>query len=214
MLKEQNLLLNSFDDNANSLENTTAVPDSPPKKTLLDDDEPIPVSDEPVDLSRNLSQISIPTAPTPQENKNKDILAEFDVITNKNDDDDDEFALLAAESVSKTPTAPILCPISLTNGTDEALTDWKPFGEPIRKTEESFQEESDDPFDTTFADNILPGKAELKVIENEILTANVVDFNSEISEKFSEIINKVSIQVINPGGERESISSLDRISGI
>lgn len=205
--------MGSFDDNANSVVNTTAVPDSPPKKTLLDDDEPIPLPDEPVDLTKTLHQISSPAPPVEasKENKNEDILAEFDVIKKKDeDDDDDEFALLAAESLSKTPAALAPTLVSLTNGTVDKPSDWKPFGEAAKETEE----ESDDPFDTTFADNILPGKAELKVIEQEILKADDVDFNPRAAEKFNEIVSKVSIQVTDPGGQRESISSLDRVSGM
>lgn len=71
-----------------------------------------------------------------------------------------------------------------------------------------------DPFDTAFAENILPGKAELKIIESEILNSeNDIDFNPRAEERISEIINKVSIQVTGPAGQRESVSSLDRISG-
>lgn len=206
ILKEQNLLLGSFDDNANSITNT--VPDSPPKKTLLDEDEPIPLSDEPVDLSKTLHQIPVQTPPKEKDNKNEDILAEFDVIKKKEDiDDDDEFALLAAESLCKTLATPALSSAPLTNGTVEELSNWKPFDE----TQEECGDE-DDPFDTKFAENILPGKAELKIIEEEILSADV-DFNPRVSDKFNEIISKVSIQVTDPGGQRESISSLDRVSG-
>lgn len=42
--------------------------------------------------------------------------------------------------------------------------------------QDDFELEADDPFDTTFAENILPGKAELKLIEKDILD-NDVDFN-------------------------------------
>lgn len=72
----------------------------------------------------------------------------------------------------------------------------------------------DDPFDTTFAENILPGKAELKLIENEILNASdEFDFNPRSQEKLSELIKStVSIQITDPTGQRESVSSLDRIS--
>lgn len=219
VLREQNLLLGSFD-NANSVTTATAVPDSPPKKTLLDEDEPISISDEPVDLSKTLHQISVPLASAPKEdnkeNKKEDILAEFDVIKKDEpaEDDDDEFALLAAESLSKTPLAPTVSPVPLINGTAEKPSDWKPFGDEERETEKDLVEETDDPFDTTFAANILPGKAELKVIEKEILDANDLDFNPRATEKFNEILNKVSIQVTNPGGQRESISSLDRVSGM
>lgn len=191
VLKEQNLLLGSFDDNANSV----SLPDSPPKKTLLDDDEPPPLADEPVDLSKSLHLVAPP--PPPQEDKeNDDIVAD---VTQE----EDEFALLAAESLAKTPTKTAAVP--LTNGTVERPTDWKPFAET--------NEENLDPFDTTFAENILPGKAELRVIEKEILEANDLDFNPRAGEKFNEIVNKVSIRVTDPGGQRGSISSLDRVSG-
>lgn len=72
-----------------------------------------------------------------------------------------------------------------------------------------FEADTDDPFDTTFAENILPGKAELKIIEDEILNTEISEI---VEEKFSDlIISKVSIHVTNPTGERESISSLDRV---
>ena len=72
----------------------------------------------------------------------------------------------------------------------------------------------EDPFDTSFAENILPGKAELKVIENEILKEeSEFVFDSPGDDKLSQIISKVSIKVTDPAGQRESISSLDRVSG-
>lgn len=84
-----------------------------------------------------------------------------------------------------------------------------------RATEDldDFNDIDNDPFDTAFAENILPGKAELKLLENEILNANEENaFRPE--DKLKQILNsKVSIHLTNPGGERESISSLDRIAG-
>lgn len=208
VLREQNLLLGSFDDNANSIP-VAAGSDSPPKKTLLDDDEPPPLPDEPVDLSRTLHTIPVQTK-NEETGEKEDILAEFDVIKQTaQEDEDDEFALLAAESLSKAPVA--VPPVVLANGTAEKPGDWKPFGE-VEPGEDAA--ENDDPFDTTFADNILPGKAELKVIESEILNADDLDFDPRAGEKFHEILNKVSIHVTDPGGQRESVSSLDRISGI
>lgn len=211
------MLLGSFDDNANSVPGTaTTDAESPPKKTLLDDDEPPPLPDEPVDLSRTLHQIPVATPKQgqgePEDRQKEDILAEFDVIKNKDDDDDDEFALLAAESLSKTAPTLAPSPAPLTNGTVEKPPDWKPFGEPVKGSEEEGFE-ADDPFDTTFADNILPGQAELKVIEKEILNAGDLDFDPRAGEKFNEIINKVSIQVTDPGGQSEPVSSADRVSG-
>jgi hypothetical protein len=73
---------------------------------------------------------------------------------------------------------------------------------------------SEDPFDTSFAENIAPGKAELKIIESEILREeNDLDFDPRAEDKLSQIITKVSIKVTDPAGQRESISSLDRVSG-
>lgn len=77
------------------------------------------------------------TPVTPVENKpfqarkdsGKDILEEFDVIAKDEPlEDDDEFALLAAESLSKAPVvpAPSIVPES---GRAQLEDSWKPFGD-------------------------------------------------------------------------------------
>lgn len=80
---------------------------------------------------------------------------------------------------------------------------------PDNKSEEFTADEDVDPFDTTFAENILPGKAELKIIENEILNGveDNLNFQSDIQH---EILQKVSIQVTNVTGQQETA---DKISG-
>lgn len=186
-------------------------------KSLLDEDESLPI-DVPIDLSgASLHQV-IPqeTENAPEENLTdvkKNIVQEFDVLK---DDEDDEFAQLAAESITKTPVniisdlpkeVPIDIPTTFEVEFEENPEENFNAGFEV----DNFEVDTDDPFDTTFADNILPGKAELKLIENEILNAES-DINQEVEQKFSDlIISKVSIHVTNPTGERESISSLDRV---
>lgn len=227
------MLLGSFDfdDNGNATENTGKFLDqkyleykyyfllvivpvdlvsSPQNKTLLDDDS-IPFEDAPIDLSINLS-VALQSAAAEEKhhqdtNPTKDIVAEFDVI--KDDEEDDEFALLAAESLTRKPPSSqvILPPVDI-----QAQQITEAFEVEFEQTEFEIPEGDDiDPFDTTFAENILPGKAELKIIEDEIL--NTIQENvPSFGETYSQIIKStVSIHLTNPTGERESISSLDRV---
>jgi len=73
-----------------------------------------------------------------------------------------------------------------------------------------------DPFDTTFAENILPGKAELKLIENEILGSSDLDINEAriLSRSDSDfdfnpredeerVLSTVSIQITDPTGQEK-----------
>ncbi|GFG35784.1 hypothetical protein Cfor_03953 [Coptotermes formosanus] len=73
-----------------------------------------------------------------------------------------------------------------------------------------------DPFDTSFAENILPGKAELKLIENEILGSSDLDINEAriLSRSDSDfdfnpredeerILSTVSIQITDPTGREK-----------
>lgn len=179
--------------------------------------------DEPIDLSKTLHQIS--TSVTPKEDKpTRDIVAEFDIIAKKTpeDEEDIEFELLAAESLAKPITSTQIIPLAPSTqfcGTNSLQDSWNAFSDDkndnkslIDKDEVNFE---DDPFDTTFAENILPGKVELKLIENEILNSvdDDFDFNPRAEEKLAELLkNKVSIHVTDPSGARESVSSLDRIS--
>jgi hypothetical protein len=71
-----------------------------------------------------------------------------------------------------------------------------------------------DPFDTSFAENILPGKAELKLIENEILGGSDLeinearilsqsdsDFDFNPREDEERVVSTVCIQITNPAGQ-------------
>ncbi|XP_050307878.1 protein stoned-A [Anthonomus grandis grandis] len=159
ILKERDLLLGSFDgsDPSAATSELATSPEKPPK-TLLDDDE-IPLPDEPIDLSKSLY---IPPPQPSVETTQQNILKEFE-----EDEDDKEFEALAAESLAKPLTnvvsSEVLQKVS-TAVVVEGSTDWKPF-----ENHADVSDNYDDPFDTTFAENILPGKAELKLLEKDLL---------------------------------------------
>lgn len=125
----QNLLLESFDDGT-QLQNE-CEPISEPVKTLLDDlADDIP--DVPIDLSvslhialqkehqEHLEQQELETA-----DANKEILSEFDVL----DNEDDEFAELAAESLTKKDEAHHITNVDPVEYSIEVSTDWAAFEE-------------------------------------------------------------------------------------
>lgn len=173
----------------------------------MDDDAPNPLADEPIDLSKNLQPIHVFEKPS------ENITKEFNNILKVDDEADEDFALLAAENLAKTPTVAAVSVPSVIPTTPQVVeeTNWAAFQEEkaVPHEDESFDK---DPFDTTFAENIVPGKAELKIIEKEILKQeNDFDFDPRATDTFAQI--KVKINVTDPAGERESISSIDRILG-
>ena len=170
----QNLLLDDFNESETLTEGDVTGEALEVEKTLLDDDSDLP--DIPVDLTK-LPPV-LPRPVTPTANGHVDIkpaeapldLSEFEVLKEKSileeipDLDDAEFDITGAADEP---------PVSLQAAED-------PFGtkEPgevnfeAEIIEASFEAATfvneEDPFDTTFADNILPGKAELKFIEKEL----------------------------------------------
>lgn len=68
------------------------TPDQPPK-TLLDEEAPPDLSNEPIDLSKSLYIPPIPVTPSPLSSCGPDL----------EDNEDDEFAQLAAENLTKEP---------------------------------------------------------------------------------------------------------------
>lgn len=221
-------------------------------KSLLDDDaEDIP--DVAVDLSVSLHTQFIQKNPESEKptdilDNQKDILNAFDTFAQE--DDDDEFAQLAAESLVKPIAAEI--PVIPTLPTEPVVVEgsWSAFEDakakpnrpppprpasgpnlnPTAATDDlsqdpdslsDFECDGPDPFDTAFAENILPGKAELKQIEDEILNSQPggipnsdsdFDFDPRADEK-PYINNRrkssVHIHVTDPTGIRESISGFD-----
>ncbi|KAL3265338.1 hypothetical protein HHI36_009546 [Cryptolaemus montrouzieri] len=190
--KERDLLLGSFDDNANSIaECIKDTPTSPPK-TLLDEDAPLDLSSAPIDLSQSL-YIPPPVTPSPQ--------PETGVISSQDLDEleDDEFAQLAAENLNKEPVNIIESLPPVTPLAADVVEDvWGAFSDDKNQFQANFDDSEqleieEDPFDTTFAENLLPGKAELKQIESEILNSQE-DFEVKPEQqKLLHILKKLSV---------------------
>lgn len=88
------------------------------------------MSDEPIDLSKTLHQITLPVKGNQFKlSESKDILSEFDLINKHQtpeDEDDKEFELLAAESLSK----PTIVSASIPIGTEALATEsWNAFSD-------------------------------------------------------------------------------------
>lgn len=160
---QQDLLLDDFDAAEQPAETAAPV-----EKTLLDDDSDLP--DIPVDLTKLPAVLPVTPVTPAQEATEKPSdgpldISEFEVLKEKTVleeiPDLDEFDLEAAPDES----------IHLDQADDPfAAKESDDFhGEIIEVSFEAatFVDEAD-PFDTTFAENILPGKTELKFIEKEL----------------------------------------------
>lgn len=149
--KPVDLLLGSFDElspRAADLDQAAGGNTSEePVKTLLDEDVDIDLPASPVDVADTLSilqkineTVQAAQIPKAPEKTSTPILEKFG-IDELLDGEEDEFAALASESLAKSPL----------------------------KSHNNLQPAAEDPFDTSFAEQVLPGKCELKLIENEIL---------------------------------------------
>lgn len=185
--QKRDLLLGSFDELEKSDEPVSVI-NTQPLKSILDEESEF-VSDE-IDLSINLATTlphpsplverkDLGTSKEVQDKQcSKSIVEEFDIVgqadlppssvVDVDDELDDEFAALAHESVLKESTKDPL-DSSVCEGDDGV-----------------------DPFDTTFASNVLPGKFELKLIEEEILLKEH-DFPSITLPKHLENIPSVRL---------------------
>ena len=141
------------------------------EKSLLDDDCDLP--DIPIDLTKLPPVLTRPVTPANAENNHNDEnkpldISEFEFLKDKTilDEipvlDDEEFDLNA-------PAEPVVL-----EEADDPFAEKHPENIEVQDdlVEVSFEAATfvneEDPFDTTIADNILPGKTELKVIEKEL----------------------------------------------
>ncbi|KAK0158611.1 hypothetical protein PV328_009589 [Microctonus aethiopoides] len=195
--KIPDLLLDDFNTDETVCETISTQP-CEVEKTLLDDDDNTELQDIPIDLT-NLPPIIKPETyiNTHTELSSADLgvpidISEFEVIKEKKileeiPDLDDEFDL----------DGPIDESIQLVDADD-------PFAEKesvdvnvnTEIIEASFEAATfvneEDPFDTTFAENLVPGKAELKFIEKEL---------EELELKKKELPeSEVSISLTDPSG--------------
>ncbi|KOX72405.1 Protein stoned-A [Melipona quadrifasciata] len=174
---QQDLLLDDFEEPEQSVDSGNVVAEPVEvEKTLLDDDSDLP--DIPVDLTKLPPVLPRPVSPAVNqenvaENKSSDIgpldISEFELLKEKTileeipDLDDAEFDLEAA------PDEPVRL-----EEVDDPFKAKEPEAVDFQSqiVEASFEAatfvDEEDPFDTTFAENILPGKTELKFIEKEL----------------------------------------------
>ncbi|KAJ6636948.1 Protein stoned-A, partial [Pseudolycoriella hygida] len=173
----QNLLLESFDEGTQIT--SESEPIAEPIKTLLDDPaDDIP--DIPIDLSISLHIALQKEQQVQQEQEvvdpNKEILSDFDTL----EDENDEFAELAAESLTKKDEVQHITNVDPVDSI-EVSTDWAAFEEqksekakpqrppPPRpeaisqivtaqlylEDDDAFDNIGDDPFDTTFVEKVI-----------------------------------------------------------
>ncbi|KAK0163183.1 hypothetical protein PV327_006891 [Microctonus hyperodae] len=184
------LLLDDFNTDETVCENISTQP-CEVEKTLLDDDDNTELQDIPIDLT-NLPPIIKPETciNNHTESSSTDLgapidISEFEIIKEKKileeiPDLDDEFDL----------DGPLDESIQLVDAADPfAEKDSVDVNVDTEIIEASFEAATfvneEDPFDTTFAENLVPGKAELKFIEKEL---------EELPE------SEVSISLTDPSG--------------
>ncbi|CAG9823027.1 unnamed protein product [Phaedon cochleariae] len=162
VLKERDLLLGSFDEGADLVIGTASAVAEPIPKTLLDED-PIPLPEAPIDLSNPIPYPqALPIVTTSDNTANtaadhSDILKEFDVTAPVEDEDDLEFEALAAESLSKAAVAPEQSLPINTGANFAGEVEWGAFDAEFEKTAVEDEEVPEvDPFDTAFADKVIP----------------------------------------------------------
>lgn len=233
--KPVNLLLKSF-------ESTPDVKfvNEKPIKTLLDDDPDLPTDALPLTIVTPIEILPQPIVEDDQKTPQQDIsqiINEFDsplilseTLNTKlqlNDDIDDEFAALAAESLSKSPLPEDIDPFDTSfadhlvpevnnlnikkekinqqiderSGEKEFFETVRPLSlehrdllggsttdlsiighHPIEPHNTKQENTQIDPFDTSIAESLLPGKGELKLLEKELLDDSKVPKKTFIEE--------------------------------
>ncbi|KAL1455324.1 hypothetical protein WDU94_009427 [Cyamophila willieti] len=181
--KPVDLLLASFDEQSTTaadLENVSKTLEEP-VKTLLDEEVDLNLPTSPVDVTDTLSILqkineTVLAAPIPQapEKKATPVLEKFG-IDELIDGEPDEFAALASESLAKSPL-----------NAHKNFPGIKPQRPPPPSAINVQVELGDpeDPFDTSFAEKVLPGECELKLIEKEILEKDESEFTQSERVKF------------------------------
>ncbi|XP_047533795.1 protein stoned-B-like [Vanessa atalanta] len=216
------LLLDSEDKETITVKTTTV--NEPVEKSILDIDTDIPIN-TPIDLS-----VSLHTALIQQK---KDISEEdlpADVSEEKTKESEeievDEFTLLAAESLEVKASINKLEEKEI-NIEPVLQESWSAFE--ADKNETVFAEgivedqldvldpyiDQDDPFDTSFADAVIPTTNFEQVKQEAVILEDDDDFDPRAEEVQIKLNNRrkssVRIHLINPSGIRESITSDDLV---
>lgn len=254
--KPVNLLFESFDENTPNVN----LVDDKPIKTLLDDDPDLPADALPLTLVTPIEikphSVEEEGIKTSQQDISQ-IINEFDsplilsdTINSQlqlEDDIDDEFAALAAESLSKSPLpedvdpfdtsfadhlVPAVNELSIrTEQTSQSIdekTAEKEFFETVRPLSLEHRDllggsttdlsiighhpiephnpvtetTQIDPFDTSIAESLLPGKGELKLLEKELLEHTklpckkiIIEEDDEFDPRAEEIVRPVELNL-------------------
>ncbi|XP_049875602.1 protein stoned-B-like [Pectinophora gossypiella] len=196
-----------------------AAVSEPVETSILDADSDIPIT-TPIDLSVSLHTSLI------QQSKNasqEDLsLRNEEFGGNKEEEELDEFALLAAESLEASAEVTKLEENQIK--VEPVLQEsWSAFE--ADKSDSVFAEcivedqidvidpylDQDDPFDTSFAEAVVPGSKEQQVKHEAIILEDDDDFDPRAEEVQSRLNNRrkssVRIHLTNPSGLRESITS-------
>ncbi|CAH2090655.1 unnamed protein product [Euphydryas editha] len=216
------LLLDNVDNEVTPVK-TTHVSE-PVEKSILDIDSDIPIS-TPIDLS-----VSLHTALIQQQKKDisqEDLPAAVNEEDTKKDSEKteiDEFTLLAAESLEVKASVTKLEEKEIK--VEPVLQEsWSAFE--ADKNETVFAEgivedqldvidpyiDQDDPFDTSFADAVVPTTRFDQIKQEAVILEDDDDFDPRAEEVQIRLNNRrkssVRIHLINPSGIRESITSDD-----
>ncbi|XP_028159189.1 uncharacterized protein LOC114351988 [Ostrinia furnacalis] len=195
----------------------------PAEQSILDIDADLPIT-TPIDLSVSLHTSLI------QQNKSddkEDIFASDSNNKNANEEDElDEFALLAAESlevsgeVTKLKNKEIKVEPVLQESWSafEADKNESVYAECIIEDEIDVIDpyvDQDDPFDTSFADAVIPVNLSQQVQKEAVILEDDDDFDPRAEENRARLNNRrkssVRIHLTDPSGLRESITSDDII---
>ncbi|XP_052742316.1 protein stoned-B-like [Bicyclus anynana] len=216
------LLLESTD--GEPLPISTSAVSEPVEKSILDLDTDVPIT-TPIDLSVSLHTSLI-------QQKKAESLEETTVLpievteTNSAETEIDEFALLAAESLEVKSTVIKLEEKEI--AVEPVLQEsWSVFE--ADKNESVFAEgivedqldvidpylDQDDPFDTSFADAVIPATHHKEIKQEAVILEDDDDFDPRAEEVQIHLNNRrkssVRIHLINPSGVRESITSDDTL---
>lgn len=199
---------------------TLAATEEPTEKSILDTDADIPVT-TPIDLSVSLHTSLIRSHIKADGDNPNDLTTEK---KQNSEDEFDEFTLLATESLEVNTKITRLDKEEIK--LEAVVQDsWSAFE--ADKNESVFAEcivedqidivdpyfDLDDPFDTSFADALVPTSKPKELCKEAIILEDDDDFDPR-AEEFSVRLNNrrkssVRIQLINPSGVRESITSDD-----
>ncbi|CAK1543318.1 unnamed protein product [Leptosia nina] len=212
------LLLENDD---NSVPNTTSiVVDEPVEKSILDLDTDIPLT-TPIDLE-STSLIEHIKKEVPKEAEEITIIED---IIDPREDEFDEFTLLAAESLESKAEVVKLNENEIKIGpviqeswsAFEANTQESVFAEGIVEDQLDVDPyaDQDDPFDTSFAEAVVPSKKVNPPQKEAFVVEEDDDFDPRAEEVQVKLNNRrkssVRIHLTDPSGIRESITSDDII---